>query len=287
MSFVLPGWCTGWSGCLRQGVDPFPGGDDGIGPGPGRGDLEAPAAGAADEPGGGVEEEMGCPGYSAPAVANSQPAAVQQSYNGFVSEYTDSGHIHAAPWIQWKALWNACSYTHACGTGIGNVAGFEASTTYTAHRNQQIAEPKAPLWEVLLAPYVAAGIAAAGPEVAGPAYDAAYALSVRVSAWWLTLGAAAGAAKVGQADTSMEWGEEEFERTEKINYYLSESQDASDRANQIFAGIRNEIANAQTLTTHMAQQAPPDGAVNDPVGLAITGIFAVGTMAVQSGMSRQ
>src|SRR5579863_9041255 len=56
-------WCR-WAGdgCglggLRQGADPVPGGDDRCCPGPGGGDLEEPAASAADEAGGGVEDSV-------------------------------------------------------------------------------------------------------------------------------------------------------------------------------------------------------------------------------------
>ena len=49
-------WC--WSGGLRQGGDPVPGGHDGVGPGPGSRDLEAAPAGAADQPAGGVQDAV-------------------------------------------------------------------------------------------------------------------------------------------------------------------------------------------------------------------------------------
>jgi hypothetical protein len=48
----------GWSERVRDGVDALPGGDDLLGPGPGRGDLEGSSSSAADEAGGGVQEPV-------------------------------------------------------------------------------------------------------------------------------------------------------------------------------------------------------------------------------------
>jgi hypothetical protein len=47
-----------WSGGVRQGGDAFPGGHDGIGPGPGGGDLQPAAPGSAGQAGGGVEDPV-------------------------------------------------------------------------------------------------------------------------------------------------------------------------------------------------------------------------------------
>lgn len=47
-----------WSDGVRDGVDALPGGDDVVGPGLDRGDLEGPAASAADEAGSGVQEAV-------------------------------------------------------------------------------------------------------------------------------------------------------------------------------------------------------------------------------------
>jgi len=57
-AFLLAGMCLGWSDGVRDGVDALPGGGDLAGPGPGRGDLEDPAAAAADQAGGGVQEAV-------------------------------------------------------------------------------------------------------------------------------------------------------------------------------------------------------------------------------------
>src|ERR1700689_1136266 len=48
----------GWLRGLREGPDPVSRGDDRAGPGPGAGDLEEPAAAAADEAGSGVEDAV-------------------------------------------------------------------------------------------------------------------------------------------------------------------------------------------------------------------------------------
>src|SRR5208283_291424 len=47
-----------WSGCLWQGGDPVPGGGDGLCPGPGGGDFQPPAAAAADQLPGGVQDPV-------------------------------------------------------------------------------------------------------------------------------------------------------------------------------------------------------------------------------------
>src|SRR6266480_2372970 len=51
--FAGVAWC--WSGGLRQGADPVPGGHDVSGPGPGGLDPQAPLSAAAGQAGGGVQ----------------------------------------------------------------------------------------------------------------------------------------------------------------------------------------------------------------------------------------
>src|SRR5450755_1077936 len=57
-SFGVVGVAFRWSGCVWQGGDPGPGGGDGISPGPGGGDFQLPAAAAADQFPGGVQDPV-------------------------------------------------------------------------------------------------------------------------------------------------------------------------------------------------------------------------------------
>src|SRR5216683_6422675 len=68
--FRAQGWYSCWSGGVGQRGDPCPGGYEGVRPGPGRGDLEVPAAAAAGQAGGGVEQSVAQgPGLGAGQVA--------------------------------------------------------------------------------------------------------------------------------------------------------------------------------------------------------------------------
>src|ERR1700722_9257203 len=58
VSFLARGTDLRWSGRVLDGVDAFPGGDDLLGPGPGRGDFEVPAGAAADQAGGCVQDAV-------------------------------------------------------------------------------------------------------------------------------------------------------------------------------------------------------------------------------------
>src|ERR1022692_2889624 len=55
---VIAGTACCWSGCLRQGGDPRPGGGYRVRPGPGPGDLQLPAAPAADQLPGRVQDAV-------------------------------------------------------------------------------------------------------------------------------------------------------------------------------------------------------------------------------------
>jgi hypothetical protein len=55
---LVAGTAWRWSGGVRQGADPFPGGHDVSGPRPGRGDLRALLAAAAGRAGGGVQDPV-------------------------------------------------------------------------------------------------------------------------------------------------------------------------------------------------------------------------------------
>ena len=56
--FLVAGtaWC--WSGSVRQGADPVPGGHDVRGPGPASLDLQLALAAAAGQPGGDVQDAV-------------------------------------------------------------------------------------------------------------------------------------------------------------------------------------------------------------------------------------
>src|SRR6516164_7360409 len=56
--FFLAGTGFSWSDGVRYRLDALPCGGDLVGPGPGRGDLEGPAASAADQAGGCVQEAV-------------------------------------------------------------------------------------------------------------------------------------------------------------------------------------------------------------------------------------
>jgi RHS repeat-associated protein len=141
------------------------------------------------EGGGCPSSEAGCPGYSGGAAASGEPAAVRQAYNGYLG--VTAGGYAIQPWMQWKALSLACASTGACGPGVSAQAGYQYTLTWSQARRQQLAGPKPPLWEALAEIYGGTAAGAALAELAGPGYDAAYALSVQTSAWWLTLSAGA------------------------------------------------------------------------------------------------
>jgi hypothetical protein len=68
---------------VRDGVDALPGGDDVVGPGLDRGDLEGPAASAADEAGSGVQEAQGLGlGFRQVAVESQQLQPGQEDAGG-------------------------------------------------------------------------------------------------------------------------------------------------------------------------------------------------------------
>src|SRR6202522_1320832 len=78
VSFLRVGTGSVWSVGVRNGVDALPGGDDLLGPGPVRGDLEGSSASAAHQAGGGVQEAVAqrlrlCPGEVAVQGQQLQP----------------------------------------------------------------------------------------------------------------------------------------------------------------------------------------------------------------------
>lgn len=67
--------------------------------------------------------------------------------------------------MQWKALDTACADTQACTPTIASLATTEAATTWTQTLTTQRAQPKPPLWKLILGMYAGAAIGAVGGEI--------------------------------------------------------------------------------------------------------------------------
>ena len=96
-------WVAGtgprWSAGVRQGGDPLPGPGDRLGPGPVRGDLPAPAASAADQAGGGVQDAVAQRLRFGPgeiAVQGEQPEPGEQDLRGHGGG--QPGLVEGEPW---------------------------------------------------------------------------------------------------------------------------------------------------------------------------------------------
>ena len=88
------------------------------------------------------------------------PPTVIQAYTDYLGEQTEGGHYATKPYMQWKALDTACADTQACTPTIASLATTEAATTWTQTLTTQRAQPKPPLWEIILGMYTAAAVGA-------------------------------------------------------------------------------------------------------------------------------